>query len=498
MSHNVNDIIKSLELEIVKLNNKINSLQDERRNLQGQLSEETRKNAQLTKIQNENRELMDSLKEKKLQIENLENELIKLKRDNKELSRKTEQKYENEIGYYKNLYETGRSKFDNANLILKLNEKQHNTILKLENKIEEIKKAELENNKRVQIEHDNKFTNLKRKMMDHIKNAQKNMAQSNLDNFDLNSKIAKLTTNQLLIELEEQSYQIEELLKENEKHKKEIFALNIELNTHKKVEHILQEKNKRYLDIVKNCDKKFDKMKKNSDEPIEGNNEDDINQGNNNENNNNNNIDYQNFKKYEKMYTKLYKEYQSLKGIYQSLRDRERLQQQKFEGIINIYKMAIDDLINDKELRNKTDIYVNIDEIKNGNFEFFNKEEKYSILVFLMKHLLPLVNSNNNDINTIKEQINSVEIAYKENNTLMNKTSSTKFRTRNINTLKTPYHTRQNTFNTDMYKTTSNINSLRNKTYTKFPKIGTLFCESNRKQKDKDSKILFRFLNINK
>ena len=64
MSHNLNDIIKSLESETVKLNNKINSLQDERRNLQGQLSEEKSKNAQLTKIQNENRELKDSLKEK--------------------------------------------------------------------------------------------------------------------------------------------------------------------------------------------------------------------------------------------------------------------------------------------------------------------------------------------------------------------------------------------------------------------------------------------------
>ena len=160
--------------------------------------------------------------------------------------------------------------------------------------------------------------------------------------------------------------------------------------------------------------------------------------------------------------------------------------------------MAIDDLISDEEFRNKKDIYVNIDEIKNGNFEYFNKEEKYSILIYLMKHLLPLINSDNNDINNIKEQINSVEISLKENNKTMNKSSTTKFRTRNINTIKTPSHTSQNTFNCDLYKTTSNINSYRNKTYTKFPKIETLFSESNRKQKDKDSKILFRFLNINK
>ena len=53
-------------------------------------------------------------------------------------------------------------------------------------------------------------------------------------------------------------------------------------------------------------------------------------------------------KNMKKWITKLYKEYQSLKGIYQSLRDRERLKQKKFEGIINIYKIAIDDLINEK------------------------------------------------------------------------------------------------------------------------------------------------------
>jgi hypothetical protein len=494
MSSVLENEIGLLEAEISKLNTKVTSLQDEKRNLEAQVREEKSKNSQITKIQNDNRNLLDLLKEKDQKMESLENEIILLKKENKTIKREVEKKYENEIGYYKNLNETNTTKVDNANIILKLNERQHEAILKLEDKIDEIKRADAEYQKQMQIKHDNQFTNLKRKMMDHIKNAQKNMAQSNLDNLDLNTKISKLTTNQLLIELEEQSYQIEDLLKEREKNKKEIFALKTELNTHKKVEHILQEKNKRYLNMVKACDKKIEKVNKKNN----NNNSDDYDLMINDDNENMTNNNFQNFKKSEKMYNKLFKDYQNLKGVYESLRDRERLQQQKFEGIINIYNIAIDDLINDEELRNKTDIYVNIDEIKNGNFEYFNKEEKYSILVFLMKHLLPLVNSNNNDINTIKEQINSVEIAYKENNTLMNKTSSTKFRTRNINTLKTPYHTRQNTFNTDMYKTTSNINSLRNKTYTKFPKIGTLFSESNRKQKDKDSKILFRFLSINK
>ena len=493
MSSVLENEIKTLEAEISKLNTKVTSLQDEKRNLEAQIREEKSKNSQITKIQYENRNLLDLIKEKDQKMDSLENEIISLKKENKSIKREIEKKYENEIGYYKNLNETNTTKVDNANIILKLNERQHEAILKLEDKIDEIKRADAEYQKQMQIKHDNQFTNLKRKMMDHIKNAQKNMAQSNLDNFDLNSKIAKLTTNQLLIELEEQSYQIEDLLKEREKNKKEIFALKTELNTHKKVEHILQEKNKRYLDIVKNCDKKFEKMKKNLDEPIEGINEDEINQDSDNENNN---IDYKNFKKYEKMYSKLFKDYQNLKGVYESLRDRERSQQQKFEGIINLYKMVIDDLVNDEEFRNKKDIYVNIEEIKKGNFENFTKEEKYSILVYLMKHLLPLVNSENNEINSFKEKIDSVEI--NGNNKFMSKTTYGDFYGAKNRHYFNKNENRLNTIGNFEKRAISSINDKTNKnrTFTKFPKIETLFAENNIKQKHKDSKILFRFLNI--
>jgi hypothetical protein len=494
MSSVLENEIGLLEAEISKLNTKVTSLQDEKRNLEAQVREERSKNSQITKIQNENRNLIDLLKERDQKMESLENEIISLKKENKTIKREVEKKYENEIGYYKNLNETNTTKVDNANIILKLNERQHEAILKLEDKIDEIKRADAEYQKQMQIKHENQFTNLKRKMMDHIKNAQKNMAQSNLDNLDLNTKISKLTTNQLLIELEEQSYQIEDLLKEREKNKKEIFALKTELNTHKKVEHILQEKNKRYLDMVKACDKKIEKSKKNN---TNNNNSDDydliINDDNENMTNNNN---FQNFKKFEKMYTKLFKDYQNLKGVYESLRDRERSQQQKFEGIINLYKMVIDDLVNDEEFRNKKDIYVNIEEIKKGNFEKFSKEEKYSILVYLMKHLLPLVNSENNEINSFKEKIDSVEI--NGNNKFMSKTTYGDFYGVKNRNLFNKNENRLNTIGNFEKRAISSIHDKTNKnrTFTKFPKIETLFAENNIKQKHKDSKILFRFLNI--
>ena len=494
MSSVLENEIGLLEAEISKLNTKVTSLQDEKRNLEAQVREERSKNSQITKIQNENRNLIDLIKEKAQKMESLENEIISLKKENKTIKREVEKKYENEIGYYKNLNETNTTKVDNANIVLKLNERQHEAILKLEEKIDEIKRADAEYQKQMQIKHDNQFTNLKRKMMDHIKNAQKNMAQSNLDNLDLNTKISKLTTNQLLIELEEQSYQIEDLLKEREKNKKEIFALKTELNTHKKVEHILQEKNKRYLDMVKACDKKIEKSKRNNNN---NNNSDDDDLMINDDNENITNINnFHSFKKYEKMYSKLFKDYQNLKGVYESLRDRERSQQQKFEGIINLYKMVIDDLVNDEEFRNKKDIYVNIEEIKKGNFENFTKEEKYSILVYLMKHLLPLVNSENNEINSFKEKIDSVEI--NGNNKFMSKTTYGDFYGVKNRNYFNKNENRLNTIGTFEKRAISSINDKTNKnrTFTKFPKIETLFAENNIKQKNKDSKILFRFLNI--
>ena len=493
MSSVLENEIKTLEAEISKLNTKVTSLQDEKRNLEAQIREEKSKNSQITKIQYENRNLLDLIKEKDQKMDSLENEIISLKKENKSIKREIEKKYENEIGYYKNLNETNTTKVDNANIILKLNERQHEAILKLEDKIDEIKRADAEYQKQMQIKHENQFTNLKRKMMDHIKNAQKNMAQSNLDNLDLNTKISKLTTNQLLIELEEQSYQIEDLLKEREKNKKEIFALKTELNTHKKVEHILQEKNKRYLDMVKACDKKIEKSKKNN---TNNNNSDDYDLIINDDNENMTNNNFQNFKKSEKMYNKLFKDYQNLKGVYESLRDRERSQQQKFEGIINLYKMVIDDLVNDEEFRNKKDIYVNIEEIKKGNFENFTKEEKYSILVYLMKHLLPLVNSENNEINSFKEKIDSVEI--NGNNKFMSKTTYGDFYGAKNRHYFNKNENRLNTIGNFEKRAISSINDKNNKnrTFTKFPKIESLFADNNIKQKNKDTKILFRFLNI--
>ena len=245
--------------EVQQLKLAIQELSDQNRTLSAQNSELNSKCIIFARIEAQIRQLEDTIKEKNEKITSLEEEKVLLEKSKTNALRETELKYFKEVTYLKNQQENNLQKIETANVIVKLNDKQYARILELEKEIENITNHENQVAKESEIRHENQFTNLKKKMMDHIKTAQKNMAQSNLDNLDLNTKLSKLTTNQLLIELEEQSVQIEELLKAKEKYEKEIFSLKTDLNTHKRVEQLLQEKNKRYLDIVKNCDKKLSK-----------------------------------------------------------------------------------------------------------------------------------------------------------------------------------------------------------------------------------------------
>ena len=505
------NFLSLIEKEYNSMKYKITSLTSENTSLSSQLTEQIQKVSTLKHVESENINLQETIKQKDTQIESLQNEIIQLKKENKNLAREIELKFENQLGYYKGLNETNSTRIDAANSIIKLNERQHKTILKLENKIDEIKKAEEEFNKQQEIIHENKFTNLKKKMMDHIKNAQKNMTQSNLDNLDLNTKLSKLATNQLLIELEEQSVQIEDLIKIKEKYEKEIFELKMDLKTHIKVETILQEKNKRYLNMVKNCDEKIKKINnKSRNFSLDEQKISEMNTiGTNNEIiNNNNKKNYNNFKKYEKMYKNVFKDYQNLKGQFNSLKDKFRLYNQKFSGIIELYKFAIDELIKDEEFKNKKDIYINIDEISKGNFENFNKFEKYTILVFLIKHLLPLINDDNNDnkkFNNIEINLNNNNKMYKTLNNFqkkkMNLTGINFFNNNNNNfsnkKINIESYNNINNKNLQYKNKNSNSNSNMNikyQTFTKFPKIKNLI---DSKDKKKETNKLFRFLNIN-
>ena len=85
---------------------------------------------------------------------------------------------------------------------------------------------------------------------------------------------------------------------------------------------------------------------------------------------------------------------------------------------------AIQNFYNDKELKSKS-VNINIEKIKKNDFESFTKEEKYHILVLLMKYLLPLVTYNFNrncnlGNNVFTTNLNLMDYSFNKTKTYLN------------------------------------------------------------------------------
>ena len=423
------------EKEIEILNQKISDLETENTNLKLKLVELSKLRQNIIELEHNNKILNEVKKKNMIKIKDLENEILKITQDSKEEKRNLEKNLEAEILYYKGLNETGLSKIDNADRIIKLNENQHNYIKILESKINETR---YENNfkmEQLQLEHERHYIKLKRQMLDSIQKEKQNMNKNNEYNLELNTKFGILYKNQMLNELEHQSLQIMDLLKLKEKHEKMIFLLQQELETHKQVEKIIAKKKDEYLELVK---KHVDNNNISKSKEINNKNEKKIIPLLNIDSNKNclternlyndgkfrflNKKQYFDYKSLEKLYKDLLEDYKFIKSRYNTLKDKEKIFQNKYKVIINLFNEALEEILKDEEIKKRENIYINIKELNKDNYEKFTKEEKYYILVALINHLLPLIkiNDNEKDLNLLKDKIKNVEFK-------MNKTRITKF-----------------------------------------------------------------------
>ena len=161
------------EKEIESLNQKISDLETDNRNLKLKILELSKTRQILNQVENNNKILNEVKKKNFIKIRDLENEVLKIAEDSKEEKRNIQKNLEAEILYYKGLNETGLSKIYNADKIIKLNETQHYFILKLEEKIDEIKKENSKKMEQLQLEHERHYIKLKRQMMDYIQRPNK-------------------------------------------------------------------------------------------------------------------------------------------------------------------------------------------------------------------------------------------------------------------------------------------------------------------------------------
>ena len=346
------------------------------------------------------KELENEINTKQEIIENL----FKEEKEKKEKQRSIENDFNTQLLYYKNLHESGMAKATAAESIIKLNEIQHNSIKQLENKIDEIKQTYENTIKDIEIEDENNYTKLKKKMMELLKNSKKEMAISNEENLELNTKVTLLYKNQMLNELASQSSLIEELLKEKEKQKKEIYFLREELKTHKKVEGIIKNKNCKYLNIINKINMNNNQIKDTKDNNVE-----------------NSNINSEK----EEISTKI-TDNKSSKIIFDNLMSindyNKEIYKTLFKDIIILLNQAKEKIMTNKKITNisKSNLFTD-----NFNFNILTSEQKYELLIEIMKVIFMFLNldiKKDSHIIKIKKKIDLIKI--NDNNTLSDENHS--------------------------------------------------------------------------
>ena len=418
---NINRTVLLLKKDIYSLKEKIKKLEDEKNSHLIKISELSKTHILLMEATENNKRLTDEVKIKQEIIEKLQSEIIKAAKENKEEQRLIENKFNNQLIYYKRLYDAGMAKENASSSILKLNETQHNYIKKLENKIDEDKDNYENKIKKLELDHENRYSKLKKQMMEFLKNSQKNMAKNNEENIELNSKLTILYKNQMLNELENQSHQIEELLKDNDKKDKEIYLLKQELIVHKKVEELIKIKNRKYMNFINKLDMKYNHL-----EDVEETNIENQKPIFNSETNIKSSKKYKSNTISRAQSVKLYESPKNLNGkhsnSFKDIKRKEEYNKVIFNNllmeIIILINRTLDTIIREKEI---TKIPSNNLFSENFNFNSLNDEQKCELLIEVMKKIFSVLHINkqkDNILLEIKNKIDSIKVYDNKKNTL--------------------------------------------------------------------------------
>ena len=284
-----------------------------------------------------------------------------------------------------------------------------------------------------------KFTQFKKKMIDNLKEAKNNVSKLNLEYMDLNGKITILQNYQLLSELEFQKGQYDNLEKEYKLLKERVIELEKELAIQKKVSIKLAVKSKNYKDKIK-YESRNNKMKINLSNQNNAKNEaiktfpeknifsNNIIREYSNKNNYNTiytpksrNADFRfhlsldkynnkipdiNFKyiKYNKIIKEKDEEIEKLKILNDNLRNKLEYFSGTNKSLFLFLQECLNNYFNEcKEHFLFKTININITDVKKFNFDNLKNEEKYGILVLLMKYLIPFIIASYDKIN-VKEK----------------------------------------------------------------------------------------------
>ena len=419
---------KISELTTIELSDLINNLKSENSMLKTQLNANRENLVSYSLYEN-------SLKQKDKIISDLHKKYENLQHEFNEYKLNFEKKYEEEIIGVRMLNDSTSYKIENVLKIENLNNLLYSRVLELENLISNFGVEEKKKIDNIKLNYENKMEVFRKKMVNYIKKEYDNYnIDSNL-NKELNNKLTAIHLQELIEEMDFCSKKIEELLKERENLKRKVKDLSNDIKIYETVLQNLERKNKKYqeqlheisqninFNKIKNVINTYNDKKSISSEKnllsnasimsfVNNSKSRNINRTINisnttenikkplikvlNTNSGNNNFSNENYKiKYETVSSKL-----NLINI-------------KYGNLIKLYDEILTKLYKENFNNN---IYLNINDFKEFNFNNLNEEEKYAIVVTLINNIFPLVNKENIENENILNKLGKFKIKYFNNN----------------------------------------------------------------------------------
>ena len=244
----------------------------------------------------------------------------------------------------------------------------------------------------LEVENSNKMAAFRKKMLDFLKNEHSDFGSNSNKQSELNSKLTLLHVTELIKELEFQSIQIEELLEEKDSLKRQVINLTNDIKIHMEVENSIQQKSNNFKNQLRSLSKpisirptpilplqpKFIGLKNNSNKSF---------------NSVSNNSSSSELSKRQITLTKELlskeKEKENYRMKYETAQSKLRYYNTKYGNLFKLFETALDKIYNEHIV--DSTLFINIEEYKSCNFEKLTWKEQYSILVLIIKYILPQV-----------------------------------------------------------------------------------------------------------
>ena len=384
-------------------------------------------------LQEENLKTMEKhYKEQKLLEKEIEN--LKLLREKDEaLNRNNREIFNQRIEIMNQIDEENRIDKEEIKILKEKNEKL---------------KIDSENKLRTQqINNEIKYNELKSKMLENLKETQRNVTKLNIQYMNVSDKLTILQNNELITQIEFQSQKIGELEENIKTLKAQISSLENELLIHRNVE--LNLANKLKNKVIKNKklnsennindsnsikENSFSNIFKNQKEPftnrliksyLNKSNSNSIYGGFNDSNTIFISGQEKKINNLEKIIENKNNDIISLKNQLVDSRLKIANYEKKYSGLFNFFEDCLNRFFNDEEIKKNQNFFINIDSIKKCDFTIFSNEEKYKLLVLIMKYLLPIINLNFNSNcnigeNIFKTNLNVINTKYNQTQNFLN------------------------------------------------------------------------------